>query len=154
MTGKKSQDVALGAVICLVAAAFLFQTAELAVGAALFPRIALGGMLASGVLIAAKAALSQTGEGYITLRGAVRELAVPAAILFGCGALFQVLGFYICSFLIVALVGLYEEYLEGGRPGKKAVLRTLLLALGVTVFLVLVFALLLRLPTPQGIFGF
>lgn len=154
MTGKRTQDRVLGAVIFLVAAAFFTQTMELSAMAALLPRIALGGMMIAGVLIICVPGHSANTDGYITGKEMFRELIVPAAILFGCGMLFRVLGFYICSFLIMALLGFYEEYLENGRLQRPTVCRSLLRALAVSGLLYVVFAVFLRLPTPEGILGF
>lgn len=154
MTNKKSQDRVLGAVIFLVAAAFFTQTMELSAMAALLPRIALGGMMIAGVLIICIPGPSANADGYITGKEMIQQLIVPAVILFGCGMLFRVLGFYICSFLIMVLLGLFEEHLENGQLQKSTVYQSLLRALIVSSLLYLIFAVFLRLPTPEGFLGF
>ena len=164
---KRTQDILFGVVIIFVAIAFLTQSMQLPKKAGLFPTLILYFMLASGVglifstLVSKKANyenvhVDNEGQPYISKRQFLLEFLIPGAILLGSTMLIRVFGFFICTFIIVFLMIIFQDFTREWKLTftKHLLFESLGFAFGTAMAMYLFFALLLAVPTPKGIFGF
>ncbi|QDA36294.1 tripartite tricarboxylate transporter TctB family protein (plasmid) [Paracoccus liaowanqingii] len=154
-TGWKSHagDIVLGGVIFTIGLALFLQAQSLAPGPGLFPRFVLALMTATGAGIVALAILAgmrgRPAEAAQADWG--RSVGVPAIILIAAGVLLYAIGFYLTSPLLIIAVYLWHCRVANGAvrlwrdPGVA-----LVLAVGATLVLYLVFDRLIGLPAPTG----
>ena len=156
----KDQDIGLGVFIILLSGVLLTQTTDLSESTAMFPKWLLWLMILSGVLIILKACIrlrrGAQPQHHMSMREFWVEAGIPGGILLIACMLLELLGFYICSFLILMAVSIAQDWiLEGSyHPTKSGLLRLCGFSLGISVLMFICFSLLLSLPTPVGIFGF
>ncbi|MCI8649045.1 MAG: hypothetical protein HFG20_02905 [Anaerotruncus sp.] len=156
----KDQDIGLGVVIILLSSLFLTQTAKLSSASAMFPKWLLWMMVFAAVLIIVKACVRLKRKGqpkqHISLREFGIEAGIPGGMLLLACLLLELLGFYICCFLILIAVSILQDWILEGRYSltKAGLLRILCFSGGVSVLMFFCFSVLLSLPTPAGILGF
>ncbi len=155
----KDQDIKLGLVTILFGAFYLTQALKLSGSAGLFPMALLYLIMLSGVLIILRAVIRiKKGKEYyhrMSFRQFMTDTGIPGGVLLIACLLLNVLGFYVCSLLIILFVSLIQHQLINGtwNPGRRRLVGILLFSLGSTAFMYLCFSILLSLPTPRGIFG-
>jgi hypothetical protein len=156
----KDQDIKLGIFSILFGLIFLTQTAKLSEKVGLFPGFCLVGIIALGALIAIKAVIDikkrrKYFHGMSISRFFV-EAAIPGSVLLIACLLLDILGFYICSFLILMAVCYLQDLLTTKtlNQGFRNFFIVLSFSIVSVIFLYVCFALLLQLPATRGIFGF
>ena len=156
---RKDQDIQSGVVIILIALALSTQFGKLSFMQSIYPKLLVAAMGLSGVGIIAKAFLAlrrtQRAHRVLTLRDFILQAAAPGAFVVILCLLLPTLGFYADAFIVVAGICLLQDFVISGRQGFSArlIARVLLFSAGVTVFLYVVFSVLLKLSTPKGFLG-
>ena len=157
---KKNQDIYAGLGIIAFSLLMLTQASKLSEMQSIYPKILLIGMAIAGACVAISSVIKQkkTGVVYkkITLQFIKNTVLIPGAFLLVCALLVKPLGLYVTVFLLIIGICLIEDYL--GKRIKdltpKHILEVIAVSLVFTVLLYLLFHLVLKLPTPTGIFGF
>lgn len=174
---KRVQDIAFGSVIIFIALAFLTQASRLPKKSSQFPSLILYLMIFSGAGLILTTLYSQyrnnrkkkpggndgTGthpqdneQPYISARMFIMELLVPGMILIISTMLIRILGFYICTAIVVLSIFLFQGYAHNRKSpmNRRALFEGLLFAIGTSAVMYVFFGVLLAVPTPKGIFGF
>ena len=158
---NKNKDVFLGAGIIVLAAVFLSQLREVGGDSAMFPRALLYVILFCGAAIIVRSLWmqkKQQTDGAVTfsLRSFARDALIPGGLLLALTWLLTVLGFYIGTFVVFLAVCVLEEIVitKTFRPGGRRLAVMVLSAAASSVFMYVCFKVLLKLPTPNGPFGF
>lgn len=91
-----------------------------------------------------------------SLQDFFQGVILPGGTLLIACLLFQTLGFYVVTFLLVIVLLVMQDRITNGKYdfSLKRMLFCVVFALGETGFMYVMFKLLIHLPTPKGIFGF
>ena len=140
---RPTQDVVLGSVVIALAVGILFalskipKTSYQAIAPDLFPRLCAYGLIIGGIALLVRAFRSSSGLG-LTWPAPRATLFVTASVV-AFGALTPVIGYAVPGFLTLVVSGLGSSELK---------LRQLLVfSFGIIVFSVLLFSVVLKLPT-------
>ena len=174
---KRVQDIAFGSVIIFIALTFLTQAGRLPKKSSQFPSLILYLMIFSGAGLILSTLFSQyrnnrkkesdgnnrTGtqphdeeQPYISTRMFIMELLIPGIILIFSTMLIRVLGFYICTAIVVLSIFLFQGFSNNRKNSisRRVLFEGLVFAIGTSAVMYVFFGVLLAVPTPQGIFGF
>ncbi len=174
---KRVQDIAFGSVIIFIALAFRTQASRLPKKSSQFPSLILYLMIFSGAGLILSTLYSQyrnnrknelngknravtqpddNDQPYISTRMFIMELLVPGMILIISTMLIRILGFYICTAIVVLSIFLFQGFADNRKSSMsgRVLFEGLLFAVGTSAVMYVFFGLLLAVPTPKGIFGF
>lgn len=157
---KKNQDIYAGLAIIAFAILMYTQALKLSEMQSVYPKVLLITMMIAGVCITVSSVVKQKKTGVvfkkITLQFLKNEALLPGAYLLVMVLLIKPLGLYVVSFLTILGLCMLEDFI-GKRMDKvnlKHILSVALVALVFTAVMYLMFNIVLKLPTPTGIFGF
>jgi hypothetical protein len=159
MSLRKDQDVILGFVILLLSGILWYQVGKIKGTPAIMPRIFIGMISVSGlgIIVRAIRRMKKTGKPYqkMGFREFLREAGLPGLVLLAICLSLEVLGFYICAFLLVIAVCILQTLIINKKLILTArnFLKIVLFALCATCFMFLSFWVLLSMPTPTGFLG-
>ena len=157
---KKNQDIYLGSIILIFSAVLWQQMIRIRGNAIILPRIFLVLMIISGfgIIISAIIRNIKTGQTYhkMSLKEFFWELGLPGLWLCIICFLFNILGFYLCSFLFIIEACLLQDFIINKKIPFSAryIGKLFLYSSGSTIFMFLCFRVLLKMHTPIGFFGF
>jgi hypothetical protein len=157
---SKDQDIKLGIFSILFGLIFLTQTSKLPEKVKLYPQFCIVAIIGLGALIAIKAVIDiKKGQKYfhgMSISRFLVEAVIPGGVLLIACLLLDILGFYICSFLILMTVCYLQDFLitKTLNQGFRSFFIVLSFSLMSVLFLYVCFKLLLQMPTTRGIFGF
>ncbi|MDQ7727057.1 tripartite tricarboxylate transporter TctB family protein [Halomonas sp. SpR8] len=156
-------NLILGVVILLSSIFFYLQAIDLPERSALFPHFILWGMAIVGVLLIFQALLEVrkkvSQEGLVSRREAraqlndilIFQVLVPGGLLLMAYGLLLSVGFYPASAFLVFTIYSYHAYrIDAANLNKSMWFRSIGFAIAVTLFMYLIFTLLLGLPAPSG----
>lgn len=155
----------LGVVTLLSALLLLLQTTDLPERSALFPQLVLWGIAATGILMIfqaflerRKAAIEGTRETQRKERAQLSSILffqvfIPGSLMLVGYLILLAVGFYPASaFLVFTIYGYHSYRIDSAQLNPQTFIRAVVFALVITVFMYLVFTLLLGLPAPSGNF--
>ncbi|MDQ7732474.1 tripartite tricarboxylate transporter TctB family protein [Halomonas sp. SpR1] len=156
-------NLILGVVVLLSSIFFYLQTTDLPERSALFPQFILWGLVIVGILLIFQALLEgrkkvsqEVSEARREERGQFNDIlifqvAVPGGLLLVAYGLLVSVGFYPASTFLVFTIYSYHAYRIDAANLKSALwMRAIFFALVITLFMYLIFTLLLGLPAPSG----
>ncbi|MBD3897537.1 tripartite tricarboxylate transporter TctB family protein [Halomonas sp. ML-15] len=154
-------------IFLIIASALLYtQVVDLPVRSAMFPKMVLWGAGITGLLMLIDAAIkakrlataddldiAEVKSERIKMRDTlVFQIMVPGGIMLLTFMLLTVVGFYLASAFLVFVIYCYHDYrIDPARLKRKVYLKGCVFAFLVTLFMYLVFTLLLGLPAPSGV---
>ena len=152
-------DAFFGAGVILFGSVYLWQLNKLSGETTLFPRALLYVIIFSGVAMIIRAlrnAKAGKAETRFSGRAFLQDALIPGVVLLFFTWLLTKVGFYIGTFLVFSAICVLEEVAIKGkfRPEKRELLKMIGASVVSTIFMYLCFAVLLKLPTPKGPFGF
>lgn len=150
-------DIGFGAIALLGVFTLIFDGADLAPRARLFPMAVLWCLAVAAALITVQGLWSfWNARGDVSATPAapgeslVRAVA-PTALIIGAGVLLVLTGFYLTApVVILAIHSLHIRLSTGARPSRRMFATGVALALGATLFMYLIFDILIGLPAPAG----
>jgi hypothetical protein len=157
---SKDQDIKLGIFSVLFGLIFLTQASKLPERIGVYPKFCIIAIIGFGALIAIKAVIDiKKKQKYfhgMSISKFLVEAAIPGGGLLIACLLLDILGFYICSFLILMTVCYLLDFLitKTLNQGFRSFFIVLSFSLMSVLFLYVCFNLLLQLPTTRGVFGF
>ncbi|MGS2742927.1 tripartite tricarboxylate transporter TctB family protein [Halomonas sp. LS-001] len=156
-------NLILGVLIFLSSLFFYLQSTDLPERSALFPHYVLWGMAIVGVLLVFQALLEgrkKVAEEELEARHEARtqlndilifQVAVPGALLLSAYGLLLSVGFYPASAFLVFTIYSYHAYrIDAANLNRSLWIRAIGFAAAITLFMYLIFTLLLGLPAPSG----
>ncbi|MDR1316002.1 MAG: tripartite tricarboxylate transporter TctB family protein [Spirochaetales bacterium] len=159
MSLRKDQDIILGFVILIVSGILWYQVDAIEGAPAIMPRIFISmiSISGAGIIIRAIRCMIKTGKPYqkMNLREFLWEAGIPGGVLLMTCLFLEVLGFYICSFILIIAVCILQNIIINKKLTLtiRAFFKIVLFALCVTGFMFFCFWILLSMPTPTGFLG-
>ncbi|AVI62701.1 tripartite tricarboxylate transporter TctB family protein [Halomonas sp. GFAJ-1] len=156
-------NLILGVVIFLSSIFFYLQMTDLPERSALFPQYVLWGMTIVGGLLVVQALLEgrkKVAAEELKARCEMRaqfndtlifQVAVPGTLLLMAYGLLLSVGFYPASAFLVFTIYSYHAYrIDAANLDRSLWIRAIGFAAAITLFMYLIFTLLLGLPAPSG----
>ncbi|MFN2408781.1 MAG: tripartite tricarboxylate transporter TctB family protein [Halomonas sp.] len=155
----------LGVVTLLSAIFFFLQTTDLPERSALFTQLILWGLGVAGALLVFQAFIERRQATVNGVRETQRkerhqlasilffQVLIPGSLMLMAYLILLAVGFYPASAFLVFTVYCYHNYrINSTKLKPRTLVRSAMFALIITVFMYLVFTLLLGLPAPSGNF--
>ncbi|EWG99291.1 tripartite tricarboxylate transporter TctB family protein [Halomonas sp. BC04] len=155
-------------IILIIASVLLYtQVGDLPRRSAMFPKMVLWGIGITGLLmlidaaikakklaVAGDEAIAQAGEERSKMRDTLLfQILVPGTVMLLTFLILMVVGFYVASAFLVFVIYCYHDYrVDPASLKRKVYVKGGIFAVLVTLFMYLVFTLLLGLPAPSGVF--
>jgi hypothetical protein len=157
---KKNDYCFIGIGSVVLAGILLYALKDTKFDAAMVPRLICGMMMFLGVVMIVDSYLkykkNQGTSMDLVLKDFTVGIILPGIIVLMAAFMLRLLGFYISAFIVIVAIFYLQDVLAG-KTFKISVGRVFyyfLFACGVSVFMFVMFNVLLGLPTPPGIFEF